>query len=161
MPLPLCVVTVVWDGADRPKYSFRCYVIIIGIHGRGDRGQNVRGSPTKTVDAKRGDTPHVVYHLFLAVYSCIISSKEVIVMELYQEMLTEILRWEELEVRFPQMEGAVEKIVDQRCYQALKQIRDILRNEQLSDPECFQQIEEIICVLESQGSGGGLRHGIG
>ncbi|MCI9413627.1 MAG: hypothetical protein HFJ79_00420 [Clostridiales bacterium] len=82
-------------------------------------------------------------------------------MELYQEMLTEILRWEELEVRFPQMEGAVEKIVDQRCYQALKQIRDILRNEQLSDPECFQQIEEILCVLESQGSGGGLRHDFG
>ena len=82
-------------------------------------------------------------------------------MELYTEILAEILRWEEIEVRFPQLEGSVEKIVRQKSYRALKRIRDILRNEELSDPECFQQIEEIICTLESLGSGGGGRHDFG
>ncbi len=33
-----------------------------------------------------------------------------------------------------------------------------MRDDSLSDAECFEQIEMVICVLEEIGSNGGVRH---
>ena len=79
-------------------------------------------------------------------------------MELYRELLIEILRWEEMEVTFPQIEDSLADIVNLKSVQALQKIRDIVRDDRLEDDECFMQIEEGVCTLEALGSDGGLRH---
>lgn len=48
-----------------------------------------------------------------------------------------------------------------KCYQALKKIKAIIDDDSLDDKECFMRIEEVICVLEEVGSGGGTRHDFG
>ena len=55
----------------------------------------------------------------------------------------------------------VKEIVEMECYRALKRIREILDDESLSDTDCFQKIEEIVCLFESIGSDGGSRHDFG
>ena len=67
-------------------------------------------------------------------------------MELYEEILRSL---------------DAERIVALACYDALRRIRSILTDERLRDPECFQQIEEIVNVFESLGSDGGGRHDFG
>ena len=52
-------------------------------------------------------------------------------------------------------------IVCDRCYGALRRIREILEDESLDDPQCFQKIEEIVCILGNLGPDGGLRHDFG
>ena len=79
-------------------------------------------------------------------------------MELYRELLIEILRWDEMEVTFPQIEDSLADIVNLKSVQALQKIRDIVRDDRLEDDECFMQIEEVVCTLEALGSDGGLRH---
>ena len=75
-------------------------------------------------------------------------------MDLYVEMLKEILSTQTVRVTFPDLTDTPAQLVDSACYRALEEIRD----ESLSDKECFQKIEEIVCVLESLGSGGQGRH---
>lgn len=79
-------------------------------------------------------------------------------MDLYVEMLKEILSTQTVRVTFPDLTDTPAQLVDSACYRALEEIRDIIRDESLSDKECFQKIEEIVCVLESLGSGGQGRH---
>lgn len=52
---------------------------------------------------------------------------------------------------------AAELIKDAAC-QALEKIRDVLDDDRLDDPNCFQRIEEIVKIYESIGSNGGSRH---
>lgn len=52
-------------------------------------------------------------------------------------------------------------IVDSLCYQALCQIREILADPALSDPECFERIEKVVCILEELGTDVGSRHDFG
>jgi hypothetical protein len=52
----------------------------------------------------------------------------------------------------------VNELVEPACYKALGRITQIVRDSSLSDRECFARIEEIVCVLENAGSGGGTRH---
>lgn len=82
-------------------------------------------------------------------------------MELYKEILVKALEGENMEVFFPELKINPAQIVEGRCYQALNQIRDILRDDRLSDRECFLKIEEIVVLFEKLGSGCGLRHDFG
>lgn len=79
-------------------------------------------------------------------------------MDLYKEILINVLQGEKAEVSFPNLTLKANEIVDSVSYRALKKIKDIVRDETLNDEECFRKIEEIICVLEDIGSGGGWRH---
>ncbi|MCI8704143.1 MAG: hypothetical protein HFE60_07645 [Anaerotignum sp.] len=45
-----------------------------------------------------------------------------------------------------------------KCYQALEEIKGILESDGLEDKECFEKIEEIVCIYERLGSDGGNRH---
>lgn len=78
-------------------------------------------------------------------------------MELYHQIITEHLA----------RSGAIavhidaNSIAENVCYRALRQIREILANPALSDPECFDRIEQIICVLEELRSDAGSRHDFG
>lgn len=53
------------------------------------------------------------------------------------------------------------KNVEGRCYRAICEIRRILDNQQLSDPECFAKTEEIVLIMEQLGPGAGTRHDFG
>lgn len=83
-------------------------------------------------------------------------------MELYQEILCRVLANEKIQVSFPELiHTDITKIVELECYKALAKIKAILENDVLTDSECFQQIEEIVCTFEELGSGGGSRHDFG
>lgn len=79
-------------------------------------------------------------------------------MDLYEEILAHCLRRQDVQVIFPNLQMNAKEIVEMECYRALKEIRDIIRNDAYSDEECFMRMEEIVCVLEGIGSGGGVRH---
>ena len=83
-------------------------------------------------------------------------------MELYQEILCRVLANEKIQVSFPELiHTDITKIVELECYKALAKIKAILENDVLTDSECFQHIEEIVCTFEELGSGGGNRHDFG
>ena len=79
-------------------------------------------------------------------------------MDLYIEMLREILYKETVQVTFPNLTVNQTELLNSIAYRALRKIRDIVRDNSLRDEECFKQIEAIVCVLESIGSDGGNRH---
>ncbi|MBQ9263656.1 MAG: hypothetical protein IJ189_05530 [Clostridia bacterium] len=54
-----------------------------------------------------------------------------------------------------------EAIVGNVCYQAMKKIQTIIRDDCLDDPECFRRMEDIVRVFEEMGSDGGSRHDFG
>ena len=76
-------------------------------------------------------------------------------MNLYQEILIKMLAKEEIHIVFPNLQLNASEIVEHQCYQALNQIKAIIKDDSLSDFEC---IEEIVCILEQVGSSGGNRH---
>ena len=79
-------------------------------------------------------------------------------MSLYQEILVAVLQHEQVHVTFPNLEIDAAKIVELKCYQALKNIKAIIEDDSLEDADCFMRIEEIVCQLEELGSNGGSRH---
>ena len=79
-------------------------------------------------------------------------------MELYTEILKQILSNTETQVTFPNLHLDAKEIVDSVSYQALVKIKHILEDDTLQDQECFQKIEEIVYVFEELGSDGGNRH---
>lgn len=79
-------------------------------------------------------------------------------MDLYIEMLREVLYKETVQVTFPNLTVNQTELLNSIAYRALRKIRDIVRDDSLRDEECFKQIEAIVCVLESIGSDGGNRH---
>ena len=81
-------------------------------------------------------------------------------MELWQDIFLKLLRDQKMEIAFPQMPD-MEELLTSECYRALQEIRDILKDETLSDKECFEKIENIVCVFEKIGSNGGGRHDFG
>ena len=44
------------------------------------------------------------------------------------------------------------------CYKAFREIKQIIDNQDLSDKDCFSQIEEIVCAFEKIGSYSEGRH---
>lgn len=74
-------------------------------------------------------------------------------MELYQDILREILTRQRVQVSFPDLQDVdPAELIEKASYAALRQIKDILENAALSDAECFERIEKIICVFERMGS---------
>lgn len=82
-------------------------------------------------------------------------------MDLYKQILIKALAHQEMEVRFPNLSLNGDALVHSICYTALARIRDIVRDNTLSDPECFDRVEEIVRALEAVGSDGGFRHDFG
>lgn len=73
-------------------------------------------------------------------------------MELYEEIMRS-------SIVIPKIDAA--QIVEQKCYQALCAIQDIIKDDRLDDAECFRRIEQIVLVFEALGSNGGNRHDFG
>ncbi|MGN0456954.1 MAG: hypothetical protein ACI4F2_08875 [Acutalibacteraceae bacterium] len=79
-------------------------------------------------------------------------------MELYKELLIEVLKYEECSISFSGMNIDVNKILNDKCYQTLMKIKAILEDDSLDDTECFMRIEEIVRVFEKVGSTVEYRH---
>lgn len=79
-------------------------------------------------------------------------------MDLYKDILIELLKKSTVEVRFKNVRLQSDKVVETECYKALKAIRAILNNDELTDYECYRRIEMVVCLFEEIGSGGGSRH---
>ena len=82
-------------------------------------------------------------------------------MELYTEILAHFLAQENAQIIFPQLQLSAKDIIEMQCYKTLLKIQEIVRDDTLEDRECFERIEEIICVFETIGSNGGSRHDFG
>lgn len=80
-------------------------------------------------------------------------------MELYKELLLQILREENVQISFNNLN--LDRLLESACYRTLCRIKEIIEDDTLEDPECFMKIEEIVCALEEAGSGGGIRHDFG
>ena len=79
-------------------------------------------------------------------------------MELYKDILVRMLRSRLVEVKFTNCTIDPNAAVEMTCYNILKQIKAIIEDDSLEDPECFQKIEEIVKTFEMFGSDGGSRH---
>lgn len=79
-------------------------------------------------------------------------------MELAAELLGKLLENRQINVTFPGLKLTAPDILEAASYQALCQIQDILRDDTLDDPACFQKIEEIVQVFEQIGADCGSRH---
>ncbi len=79
-------------------------------------------------------------------------------MNLYKEILSNILENEECRVVFPNLEGSFSELVEMKSYEMLKKIQAIIRDSDLDDNDCFMKIEEIICLFEQNGCNCGTRH---
>lgn len=79
-------------------------------------------------------------------------------MHFFQEIVAHVLTKEEVSVSFPNLKFSVSELLEIECFDALKKIKAIIENDSLNDFEC---VEEIVCVFEKLGSGGGNRHDFG
>ena len=82
-------------------------------------------------------------------------------MDLAIQLLSKLLERRQIRVTFPDLKLTAKEMVEASSYQALCQIREILRDDSLSDPECFEKIERIVCLFEQMGSSCGSRHDFG
>ena len=55
-------------------------------------------------------------------------------------------------------EEVLERLLLHRCVQALRDIREVLDDDTLNDPECFRHIEKIVEIYEALDVGTGSRH---
>lgn len=76
-------------------------------------------------------------------------------MSLLKEILVSILEKEEIQISFPDLPSDMGELIETRACGALRKIKAIIQDDSLSDFDC---IEEIVCVLEMNGSSGGGRH---
>lgn len=81
-------------------------------------------------------------------------------MRLYEEILLQAIRNSEENILSSAFIPELAEIVESVSYKALCKIKQMIQDESLSDKECFQQIEEVICILEEIGSNGGERHNL-
>ena len=79
----------------------------------------------------------------------------------YQELVARLAENEKVEVTLPGIKTPLEEMVEARCLDILWKIKEVIDDESLNDPECFQKIESIIQLLEDAGSSGGVRHDFG
>lgn len=83
-------------------------------------------------------------------------------MELFVQILLKALENKKItvEMRFPDSFD-MGPSVDSTAFAALCGIRKILRDDSLSDPECFRYIEAIVRLYEDMGLDCGNRHDFG
>ena len=72
-------------------------------------------------------------------------------MDLYQQILMHILEEKKDALSTPEIKAAMDRAVELKSYHTLVKIKQIIEDESLEDPECFQRIEAILTALENAG----------
>ena len=75
-------------------------------------------------------------------------------MELYKEMIIKL-------VEAQGHADNISRLLESECYKALEEIKAVIEDDGLSDADCFDCIERIICIFEGIGSGFSSRHDFG
>ena len=70
-------------------------------------------------------------------------------MQLATELLAKLLENQQINVTFPNLNLTAPELLEASSYQALCQIREILCDNQLSDPECFEKLNVLSACLSS------------
>ena len=65
-------------------------------------------------------------------------------MELFKEILVNILTKEEINISFPNLNLTATEAVETESFKALQKIKAIIEDDSLSDFEC---VEKIVCVF--------------
>ena len=71
-------------------------------------------------------------------------------MELWRELIINGLQNENYKFDFIN-DKILMQIIETESYKMLKQIKDFIENEKLTDKDCFIKIEELLCMLEEKG----------
>lgn len=79
-------------------------------------------------------------------------------MNLYVEILSNILAKEKINIEFPNFTVSPQEIVEMQSYKMLQKIKTIIENDSLDDRNCFMKIEEIISLFENLESYRSTRH---
>lgn len=79
-------------------------------------------------------------------------------MKLFQEILFTALNNQKVELVFPNVKESITDIINNKSYESLQKIKEIIDDDSLSDEACFQKIEKIVCVFEDIGASRGNRH---
>ena len=79
-------------------------------------------------------------------------------MEILQRMTADMISRGEVKLT---LSPDTVRYLENRCFEVLARIREILADDSLDDPECFQRIEKIVCELENIGVDCGSRHDFG
>ena len=79
-------------------------------------------------------------------------------MELYEDILLYKLNNLQNIDQLADLLSNASSVITDECYQTLKKIKAVIEDDNLSDPECFAKIEQIIRLFEEIGSNGGNRH---
>ena len=79
-------------------------------------------------------------------------------MEILQRMTADMISRGEVQLT---LSPDMVRYLENRCFEVLGRIREILADDTLDDPECFQRIEQIVCELENIGVDCGSRHDFG
>ena len=67
-----------------------------------------------------------------------------------KKILASVLSKEESRVTFPCLKADnANDLLELKCCNALKKIRDILKEDTFDDPECFMRIEKIVCLFKN------------
>lgn len=77
-------------------------------------------------------------------------------MNLYKDILLDLLINDSIKIFDNSTD--LNNIIEMKCYNTLKQIQMILKDDNLNDKECFQKIEAIVSMFEEIGSDCGCRH---
>lgn len=82
-------------------------------------------------------------------------------MDFFKAILISALKEGELEVTSPWSDETFVRVCEGKCYQMLSDIRDIIADDSVDDPECFLRIESIVSLFEREGISAGNRHDFG
>ena len=72
-------------------------------------------------------------------------------MKLLQEILAHLLQEGKVELHFSSA-PSLEMLFEKECFRILQKIKNVLEDESLTDENCFDKIEQIICIFEKHGS---------
>ena len=78
-------------------------------------------------------------------------------MELWEQLLCRAVMSGRVEIKL-EKDFDLNTLLENKCYNALMQIKRIIDDDRLDDKECFERIEEIVCIFEELGSDCGGRH---
>ena len=73
-------------------------------------------------------------------------------MELFKEILINLLQKEEMTITLPNFMFDAGEIIQMKCYDALLKIKTVIQDENINDDDCREKIEKIKQVFKNMGS---------